>query len=193
MRTDIQSQTAPDADAPGGLIGGLLTGHGPHLPDLTGLAEHYAIPLAATVVAAVTAVVAVTGWMRRYRERRWADGARLVEILVPPQVQPDSAQVFWEHLHGAVARTRRQRLLFGQHLLGFEYRIAPDEGAVIGVWVPSCVPPHLVEHAVSVAWRGARTRTQPATPPLPAAPAGKRSLIAGGELRNTSSVRGPQN
>ncbi|MEU6564186.1 type IV secretory system conjugative DNA transfer family protein [Nocardia nova] len=191
MRTDIQSQTTPDTDAPGGLIGGLLTGHGPHLPDLTGLAEHYALGLAATVVATVTTVVAVTGWMRRYRERRWADGARLVEILVPPQVQPDSAQVFWEHLHGAVARTRWQRLLFGQHLLGFEYRIAPDEGAAIGVWVPSCVPPHLVEHAVSVAWRGARTRTRPATPPLPAAHAGQRSLLAGGQLRLGRDARWP--
>ena len=191
MRTDIQSQTTADTDAPGGLIGGLLTGHGPHLPDLIGLAEQYALPLAATVVAAVTAVVAVTEWVRRSRERGWAEGARQVEILVPPQVQPDSAQVFWEHLHGAIARTRWQRFWFGQHLLGFEYRIAPDEGAVIGVWVPSCVPPHLVEHAVSVAWRGARTRTQPATPPLPVAPAGQRSLLAGGELRLGRDSRWP--
>ncbi|MFF4026314.1 type IV secretory system conjugative DNA transfer family protein [Nocardia elegans] len=191
MHTDLPSQPSSDSGSPGGLIGGLLTGPGPHLPHLITLAEHHAIHLAVAVIAAVTAVVAFTGWVRRYRERRWADGARQVEILVPPQVQPDSAQMFWEHLHGALARTRWQRLWSGQHLLGFEYRIAPDEGAVIRLWVPGCVPPHLVENAVAVAWRGARTHTQSASAPLPLAPAGHRSVLAGGELRLGRDARWP--
>ncbi|OBA53670.1 MULTISPECIES: type IV secretory system conjugative DNA transfer family protein [Mycobacteriales] len=191
MHTNLPSQSSSSADAPGGRIGGLLTDPGPHLTHLIALAEHHAIPAAVAVVAAVAAVVALTGWVRRRRERGWADGARQVEIMVPPQVQPDSAQMFWEHLHGALARTRWQRLWSGQHLLGFEYRIAPDEGAVIRLWVPSCVPPHLVENAVTVAWRGARTHTQPATAPLPLAPAGHRSMVAGGELRLGRDARWP--
>ncbi|PPJ01499.1 type IV secretory system conjugative DNA transfer family protein [Nocardia nova] len=143
------------------------------------------------MVAAVTAVVALAEWVRRRRERRWADGARQVEIMVPPQVQPDSAQMFWEHMHGALARTRWQRLGGGQHLLGFEYHIAPDEGAIIRLWVPGGVPPHLIENAVTVAWRGARTHTQPATPPLPLTPAGHRSVLSGGELRLGRAARWP--
>ena len=192
MHTDLYSQTTPDpAEGTGGLIGELLTDPGRHLTHLIALAEHHAIPAAVAVVAAVTAVVALTEWVRRRRERRWADGARQVEIMVPPQVQSDSAQIFWEHLHGAVARTRRQRLWGGQHLLGFEYRIAPDKGATIRLWVPSCVPPHLIENAVTDAWRGARTHTQPATPPLPLTPAGHRSVLTGGELRLGRDARWP--
>ncbi|MDR7171734.1 hypothetical protein J2W56_005495 [Nocardia kruczakiae] len=190
MLADLHSQISQDSGVSGGLRG-LLTDPGSHFTHVVGVVEHHAILLAATVLGAVTAVVTLTGWVRRLRERRWAEAARQVEILVPPQVQPESAQVFWEHVHGAIARTRWQRWWFGQHLLGFEYRVAPDEGAVIRLWVPSCVPPHLVENAVSVAWRGARTRTQPATPPLPVGPAGHHSLLAGGELRLGRHARWP--
>lgn len=191
MHTDFRAQPTPGPDGHGGLIGELLTRPGAHLPHLLTAAGHHAIPLAATVAAVVLGGVAVTVWVRRRREQRWAEGARQVEILVPPQVAPDSAQVFWEHLHGALARRWWQRLWSGQHLLGFEYRISPGEGASIRVWVPSCVPPHLVENAVTVAWRGARTHTTDAAPPLPVAPAGQHSLLAGGELRLARHARWP--
>lgn len=192
MNTVLHTQTPPEAsDGSGGVIGKLLTHPGLHLGHLLTLVEQHAIPLAAVLVATVTGVVVVAGWVRRGRERGWAQGAREVEILIPPQVQPDSAQVFWEQLHGAIARRWWQRWWSGQHLLGFEYRISPEHGARIRLWVPSCVPPHLVENAVTVAWRGARTHTVPATLPLPPAPAGHRSLLAGGELRLARHGRWP--
>ncbi|WP_067885708.1 type IV secretory system conjugative DNA transfer family protein [Nocardia vaccinii] len=192
MNLFLHTQTPPDSDSGGGgVVGGLLTHPGLRLGPLLVVAEQHAIPLAAALAATVIAFVAVAGWVRRRRERRWAQGARQVEVLIPPQVQPDSAQIFWEQLHGAIARRWWQRWLSGQHLLGFEYRISAEHGARIRLWVPSCVPPHLVENSVTVAWRGARTHTIPAAPPLPPVPGGHRSLLAGGELRLARHGRWP--
>ncbi|WP_280268777.1 type IV secretory system conjugative DNA transfer family protein [Nocardia wallacei] len=191
MHSVVHTQQTPAPDDEGGLLGELLTNPGAPVEHLATTAEHYALPLAATVVTAVTALLTVAARVRRRRERDWADGARQVEILIPPQVAPDSAQVFWEHLHGALARRWWERLWSGQHLLGFEYRIIPGEGATIRVWVPSCVPPHLVENAVTTAWRGARTHTTDAAPPLPPTPAGHHRVLAGGELRLGRDARWP--
>ncbi|WP_157186715.1 TraM recognition domain-containing protein [Nocardia jiangxiensis] len=192
MTPSLHTQTPPpDSGGGGGVIGKFLTHPGLRVGHLLSLAEQHAFSLAAVLVATVTAVVAVAVWVRRRRERRWAEGARHVEILVPPQVQPDGATVLWEQLHGAIARRWWQRWLSGQHLLGFEYRISPEFGARIRLWVPSCVPPHLIENAVTSSWRGARTHTTPATPPLPLAPGGHRNLLAGGELRLARHGRWP--
>ncbi len=177
------TQSDPSGSDYGGFVGRLVTHPGLPLPHLLALAEHDAVPVIAALVVAVSGVLVVAARVRRRRERRWAVGARQVEILVPPEVRADSAQVLWEHLHGALTRTWWERLWSGQHLLGFEYRITADQGASLRLWVPATVPPHLVENAVSVAWPGARTHTSPAEPPLPAAPAGHHRLLTGGELR----------
>ncbi|MGF6886304.1 hypothetical protein ABIA39_000271 [Nocardia sp. GAS34] len=189
--TARHTQNTPSPGTGGGVIGHLLTHPAFPLAHLLGFVEQHAIGLAAALVATVTGLYAVTEQVRHGREHRWAVGAREVEILVPPHVAPDSAQVLWEHLHGAIARRWWQRWWSGQHALGFEYRIAPGDGAAIRVWVPSGVPPDLVENAITVAWRGARTRTRPATSPLPAAPPGQRNLIAAGQLRLADHDRFP--
>ncbi len=122
-----------------------------------------------------TALVAAKVGLARWRAARLQAGARLVEILPPPQVDPDGAAALWRNLAGLL---RQRRLLQGRPHVGFEYRWSPD-GLTIGLWLPGMVAPRLVERAVEAAWPGARTRTRtPAPPPLPV---GQR--VGGGALR----------
>jgi hypothetical protein len=108
-------------------------------------------------------VVAVT-LARRTQARRMGEGARLVRVLTPPEVDPQGAATLWTNLV-ALLRPAWRRFLGGQPHLGFELT-ASDGGLTIAVWVPGQVPPGLVERAVEAAWPGARTETVPATPPL---------------------------
>jgi len=178
---------AAPADPHGSWLGRLLTDpDGPwrqlgHL-----LAEHLHLPigpgtaiLAACVAAGITIVAAVA---RRWRRRRLAVGARLVTVLVPPQVDAASALRWWTRLLGLL-RPHWRRTVLGQPHLGFEYTITPDEGATIRVWVPQAIPPGLVERAITSAWPGARTTTADATPPLPSPAGGQRRLLVGGQVR----------
>jgi Type IV secretion-system coupling protein DNA-binding domain len=115
--------------------------------------------------------------LARWRAARLHQGARLVEILPPPQVDPDGAQALWRNLAGLL---RQHRLLQGRPHVGFEYRWSPG-GLTIALWLPGMLAPRLVERAVEAAWPGARTRTRmPAPPPLPV---GHR--VGGGALRLT--------
>ncbi|NQE89474.1 type IV secretory system conjugative DNA transfer family protein [Nocardia terpenica] len=184
MGTGYHTQTTPaDGGSYGPTVGELLTHPGVVGDRVLALAVHYAVPAACITVLAAAGILALTARVRRLRERRWADGARHVEILIPPEVQPTSAEVLWEQLHGALEHPLWRRMLFGTPHLGFEYRISPDDGAVIRIWVPSVVPPHLVENAVAASWRGARTRTVAAAPPMPPPVAGHQNVLVGGELR----------
>ena len=101
---------------------------------------------------------------RAAQGRRMARGARLVDVLSPPVVDPEGAATLWTNLV-ALLRPAWRRVLFGQPHLGFEL-VASDAGLTISIWVPAGIPPGLVERAVEAAWPGARTETQPATPPL---------------------------
>ena len=92
------------------------------------------------------------------------DGARLVKILTPPDVDPQGAATLWTNLV-ALLRPAWRRFLGGQPHLGFELT-ASDGGLTIALWVPGQIPPGLVERAVEAAWPGARTETVPAAPPL---------------------------
>jgi hypothetical protein len=113
--------------------------------------------------------------LARRRAARLQDGARLVQILPPPQVDPDGAQALWRNLAGLL---HQHRLLQGRPHVAFEYRWSPD-GLTIALWLPGMVAPRLVERAIEAAWPGARTRTTtPAPPPLPV---GER--VGGGALR----------
>ena len=124
---------------------------------------------------ALVAGIAV-GLIRRREAARMAEGARLVRVLAPPEVDPEGAATLWSNLV-ALLRPAWRRVLGGQPHLGFELR-ADRAGLAIAIWVPGVVPPGLVERAVEAAWPGARTETIPSAPPLPGG-----GLVTGGELR----------
>jgi hypothetical protein len=111
----------------------------------------------------VAALVALSA-SRAAQGRRMARGARLVEVLSPPVVDPEGAATLWTNLV-ALLRPAWRRVIFGQPHLGFEL-VASDAGLTISLWVPGGIPPGLVERAVEAAWPGARTETHLATPPL---------------------------
>ena len=103
----------------------------------------------------VTAVV-----LGRLRERRLAAGARLIAIGVPPEVEPEGARLLWSALHDLL-RPRLARLLSGQPQLAWEIA-AGRGGSEFRIWVPSSVPPGLVERALASAWPGITTAVLPA-------------------------------
>ena len=145
-----------------------------HLGQVAAATGHrLAVPVAAALLLAVAGRVVLGRW-RAARLRR---GARLVEILQPPEVDPQSAVAFWRNLRGLL---HQRRLLQGRPHVALELRWTPA-GLCIGVWVPGMVAPRLVERAVQAAWPGAHTRTHtPAPPALPQAPRGRN--VRGGRL-----------
>ena len=125
-----------------------------HLPKAVGAGA-----LAVTLIGVVAVTLA-----RRTQARRMGEGARLVRVLTPPEVDPQGAATLWTNLV-ALLRPAWRRFLGGQPHLGFELT-ASDGGLTIALWVPGQIPPGLVERAVEAAWPGARTETVPAIPPL---------------------------
>ena len=147
------------------------------LHHLGALAAHLGVTAGPAVVAGIVLVVAVTVTVVRRRQAgRLADGARLVQVLAPPDVDPQGAATLWTNLV-ALLRPAWRRALGGQPHLAFELT-ASDAGLIIAWWVPGTIPPGLVERAVEAAWPGARTETLPATPPLAGV-----GVATGGELR----------
>ena len=131
-------------------------------------------PLFALVVLGVMAVVVT----RRRNAAAQDDGARLVHVLAPPEVDPAGAETFWTNLV-ALLRPRWRRLLGAQHHVAFE--ICADEGGIdLALWVPAGIPPGFVEAAVESAWPGARTTTEESHVPLCLPGWG---TATGGELR----------
>jgi len=139
------------------------------------VAAHVAALAGPPAVVVVLAALAVVVAARAAGRRSMTNGARLVEILIPPQVDPEGAATLWTNLV-ALLRPAWRRVLFGQAHLGFEL-VATCGGLRFQVWVPGRVPPGMVERAVEAAWPGARTDTHPAGPPL----AGE-GLSTGGSL-----------
>jgi hypothetical protein len=144
-----------------------------HLAHLAGHLGLTAGPAVAGVALVATLTVIL---LRRAQARRMADGARLVTVLAPPEVDPHGAATLWTNLV-ALLRPAWRRMLGGQPHLGFELT-ATDAGLTIAWWVPGTVPPGLVERAVEAAWPGARTDTVSAGPPLVG-----NGVATGGELR----------
>lgn len=132
------------------------------------------------IPAAVAALCAFAGMrlvLRSRRRRLMAVSARLVEVQVPPQVNPAAAEAFWSHLH-ALLRPNWRRFWQGQPHLVFEYRF--DAGtAMFAVWVPGVLPSTTVEAAVAAAWPGARTVVHDPVP----APIPTSARATGGRLR----------
>lgn len=132
---------------------------------VAGLVVSYGLALAVAVPIAVVVLVLVrhlAGWVR---QRSWMRGARLVEILPPPQSDLAGAEDLWRQMLGTL-RPAWKRVLLGQPHLVWEYAMSVH-GLRIRMWVPGPLPPGMVERAISSAWPGASTTTRPVGPPRP--------------------------
>jgi hypothetical protein len=110
------------------------------------------LPAALAVVACAIAALVARAVLSRLRDARRAQGARLLELAVPPELDPDGALLLWSSLHDLL-RPRMARLFAGQPQLAWE--IAADErGSRFRLWIPAAVPPGLVERALASAWPG---------------------------------------
>ena len=159
---------------------GATTGHLLH--QVAHEAAHVAVVAGPPVLGAVLVALVALSAARAAGRRRMEGGARLVEVLSPPVVDPEGAATLWTNLV-ALLRPAWRRALFGQPHLGFEL-VASEAGLAVSIWVPGGIPPGLVERAVEAAWPGARTETRPATPPLTGsgvATGGSLSLACGEE------------
>src|SRR5271157_4227978 len=173
----------PSPAPPGGPAGRYLTnpgGYTAHLARLLLAALEHHGPVAGPLLAvAVTAALAGRAWLRRRQHAAFAEAARQVTVLAPPQAGPAGAAALWGHLTGLL-RPAWARWWHGQPHLGWEYAWAGGDaaGMSIRLWVPGTIPPGLIERAVEAAWPGAHTVTAPASPPLP-----PEAVVAGGTLR----------
>jgi hypothetical protein len=115
------------------------------------------LPAALAVLACAIAALIARAVLSHARDARRAQGARLLELAVPPELDPDGALLLWSSLHDLL-RPRMARLFAGQPQLAWE--IAADErGSRFRIWIPAAVPPGLVERALASAWPGITTNT----------------------------------
>jgi hypothetical protein len=171
------------ATGPGGPVGRYITNPGAVNSDLwhllLRLAERLSPVAGPLLVLAAAGYAAGRAWLRRRQQAAFADGARQVTVLAPPQADPGGAVALWGHLTGLL-RPPVARWWHGQPHLGWEYSFAGGAaaGLTISMWVPGTIPPGLIERAIEAAWPGAHTITTRACPPLPAGAA-----TLGGTLR----------
>ncbi|WP_258348986.1 type IV secretory system conjugative DNA transfer family protein [Saccharopolyspora gregorii] len=136
------------------------------------------------VVALLALLSALLAWARHWqwarRRAELAADARVVTVLAPPQVDPAGGAALWSNLVGLL-RPSWRRWLRGQPHVAWEYAFS-EAGTALRLWVPGVIPPGLVERAVEAAWPGARTSTEPATPPLPGPEHGQQRVLVAGEL-----------
>ncbi|MFG1998643.1 hypothetical protein ACGFNU_05785 [Spirillospora sp. NPDC048911] len=160
-----------------GLLKDVFPGLDPSF-DLARLSRYAPLAVAA-VLGAAALLAAAQSWLWRWRNQHHSDGARLVEIALPPQVEESSAAAWWARLVGLTAPWWK-RLVFGQQHLAWEY-VSDVDGMRVQVWVPGTVPPGIVEKSVRAAWPGATITTNPTPPPpipFEAACAGGRLVVA---------------
>ncbi len=122
------------------------------------LAEHHAahlLPFAIALCASAAALFVTRLLLARMRERRLADGARLLQLAVPPELDLEGALLLWSALHDLL-RPRLARLFGGQPQLAWEIA-ADNAGSRFRLWIPAAVPPGLVERALASAWPGITT------------------------------------
>ena len=119
------------------------------------LVEHHAahfLPFAVALCACAAALLVTRLLLTRVRERRLADGARLLQLAVPPELDVEGALLLWAALHDLL-RPRLARLFGGQPQLAWEIA-ADNAGSRFRLWIPAAVPPGLVERALASAWPG---------------------------------------
>jgi hypothetical protein len=122
------------------------------------LVEHHAahlLPFAIALCACAAALLVTRLLLARIRERRLADGARLLQLAVPPELDLEGALLLWSALHDLL-RPRLARLFGGQPQLAWEIA-ADNAGSRFRLWIPAAVPPGLVERALASAWPGITT------------------------------------
>jgi len=149
-------------------------------------ALHAALPYLALALGLCFVAVVTSKVLRRSQQRRMAHDARFISVLAPPDPDMAGAGVLWSNMV-ALLRPGWLRVLMGQPHLSFEYRWSVA-GLRIGIWVPGCVPPGMVERAVEAAWPGALT-----TAFAPEAPFPEDDAAAGGTLRLARSEWLPLN
>jgi len=128
-------------------------------------------------VGTLTLLVVAVRWGQQWRAQY---GAHTITVLPPPEVDPAEAVTLWSNMVGLL-RPRWARRLLGQPHLAFEYAFTQD-GLTIRMWVPGTIPVSVINRAITAAWPGAHTTTQPATPPLPDPPSNDRVYTLGGRL-----------
>ena len=122
------------------------------------LVEHHAahfLPVAIALCAFAVAFLCTRLLLARIRERRLAEGARLLQLAVPPELDLEGALLLWSALHDLL-RPRLARLFGGQPQLAWEIA-ADNAGSRFRLWIPAAVPPGLVERALASAWPGITT------------------------------------
>ena len=100
----LTARPGPSPAPPGGPAGRYLTNPGGYTAHLARLLlaalAHYG-PVAGPLLAvAVTAVIAGRAWLRRRQHAAFAEAARQVTVLAPPQAGPAGAAALWGHLTG---------------------------------------------------------------------------------------------
>ena len=122
------------------------------------LVEHHVahfLPFAIAFCACAAAFLVTRLLLARIRERRLADGAHLLQLAVPPELDIEGALLLWSALHDLL-RPRLARLFGGQPQLAWEIA-ADNAGSRFRLWIPAAVPPGLVERALASAWPGITT------------------------------------
>jgi hypothetical protein len=119
----------------------------------------HVLPLALAVIACATTALVARAVLARVREARRAQRARLLELAVPPELDPDGALLLWSSLHDLL-RPRMARLFAGQPQLAWEIA-ADDGGSRFRIWIPATAPPGLVERALAAAWPGITATAAP--------------------------------
>ncbi|OKI45482.1 helicase HerA domain-containing protein [Micromonospora sp. CB01531] len=123
--------------------------------------------LLAVAAGLLVAHVAGRNLLAGWRHRRHSDGARLVTIAPPPEVDPHCASALWANLAGTLTPSRRRRWLYGSPHVAWQYTWA-GRRLLISIWVPGTVPSGAVEAAVRAAWPGAACITDDTpAPPVP--------------------------
>jgi len=117
-------------------------------------AAHF-LPFAIALCACAAALLVTRLLLARIRERRLADGARLLQLAVPPELDVEGALLLWSALHDLL-RPRLARLFGGQPQLAWEIA-ADNAGSRFRLCIPAAVPPGLVERALASAWPGITT------------------------------------
>jgi hypothetical protein len=132
---------------------------------------HVAVPIAGGVGALLVAwkVLQALGWLRA------PTSGHLVEVELPPVVDPKRSAVFWRNVHAVLAG--RRRLASPPPHVAFEIEGSPA-GVRLRFWVAACVSAMAVARAIGSAWPGARCHVHDATSPVMC---GRLSLS--GELR----------
>ena len=136
----------------------------------------------AGVILASVAALTLRRMLDISRLQRWHTRARWVLIVLPPTVEAEGGLRLWERLH-AIARPWYHRLRHGQPHVGFEIFAQPGR-IVIGMWVPSAIPPGLVEDSIRGAWPGVGVdMIQAEIPdPVPDPPPGRIRVSEGARL-----------